>query len=138
MSLIWLFNSLFWDNYNNLDYNYYKDILSDLTENEIKNIKRWLIVKKNLFIWNKKIYYRLALPRTQQNNWNISCFITLTQNQKRMSYHWIFYQDSGNTRNYWIRKYKHLWKNDLWYDDFEGLWEECFWWHWGLYDWNMK
>lgn len=138
MSLLSIFWNLFWWTYDNLNYNYIDDIAKELSDLEINKMKKGLVVKKKLKKENKYIYFRIALPKTQQNNWKISCFITMTQWRKRMSYHWIFYKINWKTNNYWVRNYKHLWKNDLWYDEFEALWEKCYKWHWWLYNWNTK
>lgn len=138
MSLLDIFWKLFWNDYSNLNYNYYMEILPDLTEDEIKKLTNWIVIKKQLRVDWKSVYYRIALPRTQQNNWNISTFITITCGDKRMSYHWIFHQNNGDTKNYWVRKYEYLGKNDLWYDDFKSCWEECFKGNWWLYGGNIK
>jgi len=139
MSLVKIFNALFWGKYKNLDYNYYNDIVIELEENEIKSLLKWFVIKKKINTKTKKdIYVRIALPKTQQNNGNISCFITMTHNWKRMSYHWIFFKDNWKTNNYGIRKYKNLWKNNMGYDDFEALGEECFKWHSGRFNGEKK
>lgn len=137
----WLLNCLFksWDNYEWISVNYYKDIHTILTNEEInsliKNFRNWqnsLVKRKELINWQThKITFKYLVKQT--NNWNLSIFITVTNNYKKIqkSFHWVFNEKCWNLKDYWVYEFTYLWKNEDWFDSYrQSDTEKCYLWHW--------
>jgi len=135
--LIALFKHLFYKNdYYTLEWNYYDDFLNNLSKVEsdkIFNLKKDETFKKILKdrYWNQVIF-RIGFPRTQQNNGNISLYISINHDNKiRKDFHWIFEKKNWKLVNHWILEFKNKWTTKDWFAIFERNEKElCFNGHW--------
>lgn len=131
--LVGLFNALFGakKNYNDIDFNYYTSFIKELSKTDaetVLSLKAGQNFRKVLKIWGKPITYNIGLPKTQQNNWNISLYIKITyNNEEKKDFHGVFKKECGKLVNYWIREYKVAEKLDNWFVMFEKSEKElCF------------